>query len=192
MRTKRMIYGRAKMGPNGSVGIKIKTRITARVMRTLEKVGGLDRYLLKEKPQRIKDLGMGGWKLRWALLKKTFIQKRFNDRRKALGLPLQTPINELLLAAKHERRFKEQAEERAAIASGQVTTMTARQTAARLVADLKKEERAPILEAQKAQEKENARLKLIRWKEKMKEGKKNVKRRHRSKAAQKTEVNTEG
>lgn len=39
-----------------------------RAMRTIDKEGGLDNYLLGEKPARIKELGMEGWLLRWRLI----------------------------------------------------------------------------------------------------------------------------
>ena len=43
--------------------------IRARVMRTIGKVGGLDQYLLGDRPARIKELGLLGWKLRWLIMK---------------------------------------------------------------------------------------------------------------------------
>lgn len=48
--------------------INIKT--TARVLRTITKEGGLDRYLTKDKSARIKQLGPTGWKLRYRILTK--------------------------------------------------------------------------------------------------------------------------
>ena len=46
----------------------IRVRVTPRVMKTIDKSGGLDEYLIKNKPARIKDLGMHGWALRWAVM----------------------------------------------------------------------------------------------------------------------------
>ncbi|QIW97276.1 hypothetical protein AMS68_002794 [Peltaster fructicola] len=65
----------------------IKIRVTTRVMRTIDKLGGLDEYLLGEKEARIKELGEAGWWLRWAIMQTETIQERFRKERKALGLP---------------------------------------------------------------------------------------------------------
>lgn len=61
---------------------------------TIDKVGGLDEYLLSTKPARLKSLGPYGWKLRYDLMKTPAIQSRFRKERKALGLmppPQQKP-----------------------------------------------------------------------------------------------------
>lgn len=47
----------------------IKMKLTARVLRTITKEGGLDNYVTKEKEARIKELGIFGWKLRHDILK---------------------------------------------------------------------------------------------------------------------------
>jgi large subunit ribosomal protein L28 len=47
----------------------IKMRLTARVLRTITKEGGLDNYLTKDKEARIKELGLYGWRLRYDVLK---------------------------------------------------------------------------------------------------------------------------
>lgn len=59
----------------------------ARVLRTIDKVGGLDEYLLGEKAARIKDLGMGGWALRWRIMKTDTVRERFRRQRVEMGLP---------------------------------------------------------------------------------------------------------
>jgi len=46
----------------------VRIKLTTRVLRTIDKVGGLDAYLLGPKPARIKELGLEGWKLRCELL----------------------------------------------------------------------------------------------------------------------------
>ncbi|PMD59707.1 uncharacterized protein K444DRAFT_613252 [Hyaloscypha bicolor E] len=65
----------------------IRLRITTRVLRTLDKVGGLDEYLLGEKAGRIKELGMGGWKLRWRIMQTEAVKERFRKQRELMGLP---------------------------------------------------------------------------------------------------------
>ena len=72
----------------------MRVRITTRVLRTVDKVGGLDEYLLGEKAQRIKELGMGGWKLRWRIMQTERVKERFRLQREQLGLP---PVEDVLV-----------------------------------------------------------------------------------------------
>lgn len=60
--------------------------MTTRVLRTIDKCGGLDNYLLGGKAQRIKDLGPWGWKLRWRIIQTDVVQERFQLERESLGL----------------------------------------------------------------------------------------------------------
>ena len=55
-------------------------------MRTIDKVGGLDEYLLGEKMGRVKELGMGGWALRWRVMRTQMVRERFAMERARLGL----------------------------------------------------------------------------------------------------------
>lgn len=64
----------------------VQTRVTTRVLRTIDKCGGLDEYLLGDKAQRIKDLGPWGWKLRWRVMQSEVVQARFRQQRVRLGL----------------------------------------------------------------------------------------------------------
>lgn len=57
------------------------------MLRTIDKLGGLDEYLLGEKEARIKQLGQSGWWLRWAILQTPQLKARFAAERAALGLP---------------------------------------------------------------------------------------------------------
>ncbi len=57
------------------------------MLRTIDKVGGLDEYLLGEKAGRIKELGMEGWKLRWRVMQTWVVKQRFKEERRKLGLP---------------------------------------------------------------------------------------------------------
>lgn len=65
----------------------VRLRVQARVLRTIDKVGGLDEYLLGEKAQRIKELGVGGWALRWSLVHTPAVQERWRRERERLGVP---------------------------------------------------------------------------------------------------------
>lgn len=67
----------------------LRLRVQAKVLRTIDKVGGLDEYLLGERPGRIKELGMGGWMLRWRIMQTPTVRQRFAEERERLGLPPQ-------------------------------------------------------------------------------------------------------
>ncbi|KFZ08024.1 hypothetical protein V502_09611 [Pseudogymnoascus sp. VKM F-4520 (FW-2644)] len=77
-----------------ALGKFLRLRVTARVLRTVDKCGGLDEYLLGDKAGRIKELGMGGWKLRWRVMQSESVKERFRAEREALGLP---PKEEVLI-----------------------------------------------------------------------------------------------
>lgn len=55
---------------------KIRIRMVTSVLRTITKEGGLDNYLLKDTPARIKELGPFGWCLRYDILQKLSEQER--------------------------------------------------------------------------------------------------------------------
>jgi large subunit ribosomal protein L28 len=69
-----------------SLGARVKTRLTLRVLKTIRREGGIENYLLKSKPARIKELGPGGWNLRWLLMQTQAVQQRLNEERIELGL----------------------------------------------------------------------------------------------------------
>ncbi|GMM33404.1 mitochondrial 54S ribosomal protein YmL24/YmL14 [Saccharomycopsis crataegensis] len=48
----------------------IRINVATKVLRTITKEGGIDNYLTKDKPARIKELGPSGWKLRFRVLMK--------------------------------------------------------------------------------------------------------------------------
>ncbi|KAI9737194.1 MAG: 39S ribosomal protein L24, mitochondrial [Claussenomyces sp. TS43310] len=72
---------------SGYLGKYIRIRVTTRVMRTIDKCGGLDEYLLGEKAARIRELGTGGWALRWRVMATEGAKERFSKERAQMGLP---------------------------------------------------------------------------------------------------------
>lgn len=88
----------------------LKLRVTTRVLRTIDKCGGLDEYLLGEKAGRIKELGMGGWKLRWRIMQTESVKERFRLQREMLGLPPkeeETPVGSDGLPVSREQVVEE-------------------------------------------------------------------------------------
>ena len=69
---------------------KIKLRITSKVLKTIDREGGLDEYLLKDNEHRIKELGPMGWALRWTLMQKPEVIARLRADAAALGLDQAT------------------------------------------------------------------------------------------------------
>ena len=86
----------------------VRVRITTRVLRTVDKVGGLDEYLLGEKAGRIKELGMEGWKLRWRIMQTEKVKERFRLQREQLGLP---PVEDVLVSLNGNLATSEEVEE---------------------------------------------------------------------------------
>ncbi|KAF4125929.1 large subunit ribosomal protein L28 [Geosmithia morbida] len=78
------VHVRVYMSP--SLGAKVKTRLTMRVLKTIKREGGLENYLLKDKPARVKELGPSGWNLRCLLMQTRAVQERLNLERVAMGL----------------------------------------------------------------------------------------------------------
>jgi large subunit ribosomal protein L28 len=69
---------------------KIKLRITAKVLKIVDREGGLDEYLLKDSVARIKELGPMGWALRWTLMQKPEVVMRLRADAAALGIDQAT------------------------------------------------------------------------------------------------------
>jgi large subunit ribosomal protein L28 len=57
------------------------------VLRTIDKCGGLDEYLLGEKPARIKELGMLGWSLRWKVMRTDWYNNKMREEVARMNLP---------------------------------------------------------------------------------------------------------
>ena len=83
----------------------VRMRITTRVLRTVDKVGGLDEYLLGEKAGRKKELGTGGWRLRWRIMQTEKVKERFRNQRAEMGLP---PVDHELKGSNGKKATKAQ------------------------------------------------------------------------------------
>ncbi|PVI05937.1 hypothetical protein DM02DRAFT_610283 [Periconia macrospinosa] len=66
---------------------RINLRVTTKVLRIIDKEGGIDNYLLKPSEARIKELGVLGWSFRWTLLQKPVVIERLRAEAVALGIP---------------------------------------------------------------------------------------------------------
>ncbi|OAX78516.1 hypothetical protein ACJ72_07175 [Emergomyces africanus] len=69
-----------------ALGKTLKLKVQHRVLRTIKKVGGLDQYLLGDKPARIKELGVFGWNLRWKVMQSKAMRQKFEEEQKELEL----------------------------------------------------------------------------------------------------------
>ena len=66
-------------------------KVSTGCIRTIRKCGGLDQYLLGDKPARIKELGLLGWSLRWRVMTSPKMRKEYQKEREQLGLPRGDP-----------------------------------------------------------------------------------------------------
>jgi len=71
---------------SAALDVFVRTRVTTRVLRTIDKCGGLDPYLLGIKPARIRELGPWGWRLRWRIMQSPSLRAKMNVEREKLGL----------------------------------------------------------------------------------------------------------
>ncbi|PKY02637.1 50S ribosomal protein L24 [Aspergillus campestris IBT 28561] len=92
-----------------ALGEDLFIKVTRKALRTIRKAGGLDQYLLDDRPGRVRELGMFGWELRWRVMQTPKIQEQFKQERKRLGLP-EPPTFEEWVKQK-EAELKAQAEE---------------------------------------------------------------------------------
>lgn len=61
--------------------------MTTRVLRTIDKCGGLDAYVLGDKTARIKELGMLGWSLRWRVMRTDWYDDKVREEIAKMNLP---------------------------------------------------------------------------------------------------------
>ncbi|KAJ5533084.1 54S ribosomal protein L24 [Penicillium frequentans] len=97
---------RRKKIPSEALGEDLFIKVTRRALRTIMKEGGLDNYLLSDKPARIQELGMFGWELRWKVMQTPAIQERFREERKRLGVPEPKSFEEWMKSKEEEINAK--------------------------------------------------------------------------------------
>ncbi|KAL9081649.1 MAG: hypothetical protein Q9159_007170 [Coniocarpon cinnabarinum] len=102
-----------------SLGRKIRVKLSTRVLRTIDKVGGLDEYVIGRGATRIRELGVYGWTLRWVVLQKMEELGRLEGR------------NELVRELERDRRVR---------AQGQVTDLDLEHTGQNRRSSLMEEE----------------------------------------------------
>ena len=100
---------RRKMMWSDALEKNLFIKLTRTALRTIRKSGGLDRYLLDDKPGRIRELGMFGWHLRYQVMQSPKIKKKMEEKRKRLGLPEPQTFEQWLEERKPEldRRVEE-------------------------------------------------------------------------------------
>lgn len=81
-------------------------KVTRSALRTIRKSGGLDKYLLDDRPGRVKELGIFGWELKWKVMQTPKIQKEFQEERKRLGLPEPMSFEEFVKQKEAETKAK--------------------------------------------------------------------------------------
>lgn len=69
-----------------ALGEMVFVKLTRKALRTIRKSGGLDKYLLSDKPSRMKELGLTGWKLRYRIMQSPAMQEKFAQEREKLGI----------------------------------------------------------------------------------------------------------
>jgi large subunit ribosomal protein L28 len=89
-----------------ALGEDLYIKVTRKALRTIRKAGGLDNYLLDDRPGRIKELGIFGWELRWRVMQTPKIQEQFRQERKRLGLPEPLSFEEFVKQKEAELKEK--------------------------------------------------------------------------------------
>lgn len=81
-------------------------KVTKKALRTIEKCGGLDKYLLGNTPARIKELGIFGWELRWQVMNSPKMQEKFELDRLLHNVEKPQTFEEFVAQKEAERKKK--------------------------------------------------------------------------------------
>lgn len=85
-----------------ALGENLFIKITRRALRTIQKEGGLDNYLVSDKPARVRELGVFGWDLRWKVMQSPAMQEKLQKQRQELGLPKRQSFEEWIKGKEDE------------------------------------------------------------------------------------------
>ncbi|KAF2263196.1 hypothetical protein CC78DRAFT_534201 [Lojkania enalia] len=94
-----------------ALGKKIKLRVTSKVLKTIDREGGLDEYLLKDSERRIAELGPIGWNLRWMLMQTPEVIERLRAEAASSGIPQETIDQEWPLTPEWKQRREQRKNE---------------------------------------------------------------------------------
>ncbi|KAJ5297461.1 hypothetical protein PENANT_c005G04716 [Penicillium antarcticum] len=97
---------RRKKIPSEALGEELFIKVTRRSLRSIQKAGGLDNYLLSDRPRRLKELGPFGWSLRHQVMQTPSIQARFDAERAQRNIPKPPTFEEFLASKKTEMEQK--------------------------------------------------------------------------------------
>lgn len=89
-----------------ALGEHLFIKVTRKALRTIEMEGSLDKYLLSDKPARIKELGLFGWELRWKIMQTPAMQEKFQAARKRWDLPEPMSFDEWIKGKEEEIQAK--------------------------------------------------------------------------------------
>jgi hypothetical protein len=88
-----------------ALGRHVRVKVATRVLRTIDKCGGLDEYLVgSEKAARVKELGMKGWELRCKVMGTEWWAERKTRQREEWGL---SPIRRYIPEEKEDEEGRE-------------------------------------------------------------------------------------
>lgn len=85
-----------------ALGENLYIKITRRALRTIQKEGGLDNYLVSDQHARVRELGVFGWELRWKVMQSPAMQEKFQKQREQLGLPERQSFEEWIKGKEDE------------------------------------------------------------------------------------------
>lgn len=97
---------RRKDIPSEALGEDVNIKVTRRAMRSIKHAGGLDSYLISDRPTRIKELGPFGWNLRYQVMNSPKYKAQFAEERKLYGLPEPLSLAEYIQSKEAEMEQK--------------------------------------------------------------------------------------
>ncbi|CAG7920868.1 unnamed protein product [Penicillium olsonii] len=97
---------RRKKIESKALGEDLFIKVTRRALRSINNAGGLDKYLISDRPTRIKELGPFGWNLRYQVMNSKYYQKKYEAERKKLGVPTPPTMDQYMASKQAEMEQK--------------------------------------------------------------------------------------